>query len=72
MQCKALEHAPLTCEGFRGFKKGDKGTDFVSAPQLRASEAKFKSPCLPFWIKEFLNLKSVFLKEKFAILQIYK
>ncbi|ERJ28867.1 hypothetical protein ATCC51561_316 [Campylobacter concisus ATCC 51561] len=34
---------------------------------MRASEAKFKSPCLPFWIKEFLNLRSVFLKEKFAI-----
>ena len=52
--------------------KGDKGTDFVSAMQLRACEVKFKSPCLPFWIKEFLNLRSVFLKEKFAILQVYK
>ena len=43
-----LSHAPLTCEGFRGFKEGDKGTDFVSAPQLRACEAKLESPCLPF------------------------
>ena len=48
MQCKALRHALLTYEGFRGFKKGDKGTDFVSALQLRACEAKFKSLYLPF------------------------
>ncbi|WP_035160697.1 hypothetical protein, partial [Campylobacter concisus] len=34
--------------GVGGFKKGDKGTDFVSALQLRACEAKFKSPCIPF------------------------
>jgi len=27
---------------------GDKGTDFVSALQLRACEAKIESPCLPF------------------------
>ena len=26
MQCEALKHALLTCEGFGGFKKGDKGT----------------------------------------------
>jgi len=48
MQCEAQLHVPLTCEGFGGFKKGDKGTDFVSALQLRAFEAKIESPCLPF------------------------
>ena len=26
MQCEAQLHALWTCEGFRGFKKGDKGT----------------------------------------------
>ena len=47
----ALKHAPLTCEGFGGFKKGDKGDGLVT-----------RVPLSPFWIKEFLNLRSVFLK----------
>ena len=25
MQCEALKHAPLTCEGFGGFKRGIRG-----------------------------------------------
>ena len=60
MQCEALKHAPLTCEGFRGFKKGDKGTAFVSAMQLRACEAKFKSHCLPFEKKNLKNKVCIF------------
>ena len=51
--------------GLGDLKKGDNGTDFVSATQLRAREAKFKSPCHPFLIKRIYKFNE-------AILQILK
>jgi len=53
MQCEAPLHTLLTREGIGGFKKGDKGTDFVSALQLRACEAKFKPPLVSLLDKSF-------------------
>ena len=45
--------------------KGDKGTDFVSALQLRACEAKFKSPLSTFLNKKkFTNLIKLFANFK--------
>ena len=64
MRCEVLKHAtsnvrgvftrasPRNCKQTRDLK-GDKGTAFVSALQLRACEAKFKSPCLPFEKQNF-------------------
>ena len=68
MLCEALRHTisnvrgggytralPRNCKQTRDIK-GDKGTDFVSAMQLRACEAKFKFLVSILNKKKFINL----------------
>jgi len=47
MQCEALEHAPLICEGFGGLK-GDKVDGLRVCHAVASLRSKFKSTCLPF------------------------
>ena len=54
MQCEALKHAPLTCEGFRGFKKGE-GSDFV----IQASSPLTKKQNFKFLKNYFANFKTL-------------
>jgi len=58
--------------GLGDLKRGIRGRPSCLPRSCELAKQNSSPLVSPFWIKEFLNLKSVFLKEKFAILQIYK